>query len=69
MTISDGLHIDVTGADGKMLNAARLGEIIAREMQDASEGLLDRVYQAVLDLSRDVALADDCMMLTARRID
>lgn len=65
---TDGLT-DVTGTDGKMLNAARLGEIVAREMRRAREGLLDRVYQAVLDLSRDVALADDCMMLTARRID
>ena len=65
---TDGLA-DVTDTDGNMLNATRLGEIISREVPRAREGLLDRVYQAVLDLSRDVALADDCMMLSARRID
>jgi len=63
---TDGLT-EVTGADGKVLNGRRLGEIIANEMEGPHDDFLDRVYSHVLDLSREVALADDCMMLSIRR--
>lgn len=63
---TDGLA-EVTDRDGTMLNARRLGGLLADVVVGGRDGLLDRIYQSVLDRSRDVKLADDCMMLSIHR--
>ncbi len=63
---TDGLA-DVAGKNGRMLTARDLSEILAAQIADGQEDLLDRIYQAVLDRSSQVALDDDCMMISARR--
>lgn len=63
---TDGMT-DVTDAEGAMLNPQRLGEIFLSEIPRGFDGLLDRIYTRVVDISADVSLTDDCTMLTITR--
>jgi len=63
---TDGLA-DVEGKDGRMLAAADLAAILAAAVDADAAELLDRVYNAVLERSSEVSLADDCMMISVRR--
>ncbi len=58
---TDGLT-DVTLADGRMLDAAGLAEVLLAETHKGRTGLLERVYTQVLELATEVSFPDDVLL-------
>ncbi|MHC4714904.1 MAG: PP2C family protein-serine/threonine phosphatase [Planctomycetota bacterium] len=66
LAYTDGLA-EVTDREGRMLNAERLSALMLNAVKSGPRLLLDRMYETVRALSKDVALADDCTLLSIRR--
>jgi len=63
---TDGLT-EVTDRQGKMLGQGGLADLLADESERGDSGLLQRLYQRVMDRCGDVSLSDDVLLLSVRR--
>ena len=66
---TDGVT-EVMGRDGEMLGPNGLMDLVLRERAEGDKGLLERIYRRVReDVSAEVSLPDDFMLLSVTRED
>lgn len=62
---TDGV-IEVTDRDGEMIGRAGLAELLRDRLSRTGANLLQSLYRGVLDISGDVSLSDDIILLSIR---